>query len=173
MKKNVRARFWLRAVTCVIASFVLAFVLYIFIATLAGDHMPMLFGRGSAVVRSGSMEPELFKDDLVFVKTSKSYEVGDIVVYQSGEMLIIHRIISISEDGETLVTQGDANPSADDPIAMTALKGKMTGKIAGGGKAIDFVRSPVVMGVMLGGATLLILLPSFKRKKKEDEKSGE
>ena len=174
MKKlNLNARFWLRAVVCVIASFVLVFAGYIFIATLVDNQMPMLFGRGTAVVRSGSMEPELSVFDLVFVKASKSYEEGDIVVYKSGDILIIHRIISISPDGETVITQGDANPSADAPINISAIKGKKTGKISGGGKVIDFLRSPVVMGVLLVVAVALLVLPSCFKKKKEDEKEDE
>ena len=168
MKKQIRLG--LRIASCVIASFMLAFAAYFFMATLAGNPMPMFFGRGTAVVLSGSMEPTLSVDDLVFVKKSKDYAERDIVVYKSGDMLIIHRIISISEDGQTIITQGDFNPKEDDPIDVSALMGKMTGKISGGGKVIRFLRSPVMIGLLTAVAVVLLLLPScFGRKKKEVE----
>ena len=67
-------------------------------STLVGNTMPMPFGYGSAIVLSGSMEPALHVDDLIIVKQSDNYKVGDIVVFQNSRELIIHRIICIDED---------------------------------------------------------------------------
>ena len=74
---------------------------------LAGNQVPMPFGIGASVVLSGSMEPTLSVGDLLIVKEQPGYEVGDIVVYQSGSMPVVHRIVDVAED--TVTTRGDAN----------------------------------------------------------------
>lgn len=172
MKKlNDRVRLGLRIVLYVIMSVVFAFGVYRWNAqTLAGNLIPMPFGRGSAVVLSGSMEPTLYKNDLVFVKAFNSYDIDDIVVYQYENKLIIHRIIAISSDGSTVTTKGDANNISDEPIDISAIKGKMTGKISGFGAFVTFLRSPIVMVAILAVAvTLLILSGRSEKKVQEDE----
>ena len=61
-----------------------------------GQVLPMIFGRGCAVVMTGSMEPTLPVDAMIFVNETKDYEVGDIVVIQDYYNLVVHRIISIN-----------------------------------------------------------------------------
>ena len=46
------------------------------------NALPMPFGVGSSVVLSGSMEPTLSVNDLVFIREADSYAEGDVVVYQ-------------------------------------------------------------------------------------------
>ena len=167
------AQFCLRIAVYVIISFVFALCVYRWNAqTLAGNRLPMPFGRGMAVVLSGSMEPELYVNDLVFVKATDSYEVDDIVVYQSGNILIIHRIIEISPDGTTIVTRGDANNIADDPIDVSAIKGKMTGKIRGVGGIINVLRSPLVLMMLGAVAIALLVLSGRSEKTKPDDKTA-
>ena len=102
-KKNPVLRWCLLAVLALI----IGINLYSFNATtLAGNAMPMRFGIGSAVVLSGSMEPTLSVNDYVIVQAADSYAVGDIVVYQSGNSLVIHRVVEI--DGENIIARGDA-----------------------------------------------------------------
>ena len=50
--------------------------------------------------------------------------VGDIVTYQSGEDLIVHRVIEIGSDNEGayFVTKGDNNSSADGKIRYPDIK---------------------------------------------------
>lgn len=85
--------------------------------------MPMPFGVGSAVVLSGSMEPTLSVNDLVVVRAAEHYSKDDIVVFQSGPELVIHRVVSV-ENGK-LVTRGDANDTEDPPISTELVKGRL------------------------------------------------
>ena len=87
--------------------------------SLMGNTMPMPFGYGASVVLSGSMEPALSVGDLLIVREQAHYEAGDIVVYQSGSMPVVHRIVSISEEG--VITRGDANNANDDIISWEIL----------------------------------------------------
>lgn len=48
-------------------------------------------------------------------KSMDDVEVGDIISYQSGERIIIHRVIekAIDEQGWYVIAKGDNNPTAD------------------------------------------------------------
>lgn len=166
-------RFIVRIVLYVIISIVFAVGIYHWNAqTLTGNRMPMPFGVGMSVVLSGSMEPELSANDLVFVKATDQYEVGDVIVYQSGDILVIHRIDVIYPDGETVVTKGDANHVTDDPINVSDIKGKMVGKIAGAGGIVTALRSPLGVVTTLAVAIALTVLSGNAEKKKQDERTA-
>ena len=44
-------------------------------------------------VKSGSMEPAVSLNDLVIIKRGKDVSNNDIVLFEDGENLILHRII--------------------------------------------------------------------------------
>lgn len=69
------------------------------------------FGNYISVVISGSMEPTIMTDDLIFYKEKDTYEIDDIIVFQFDGSLIVHRIIEDHEDG--YVTKGDNNNTDD------------------------------------------------------------
>ncbi len=137
---------------------------------LTGNQMPTPFGFGAAVVLSGSMEPTLKTNDMIIVRETGSYEVGDIVVYQSGNTLIVHRVIA--KDGETVVTQGDANNVADDPIAISVIKGEVIAHIPAVGLVVNALKTPVGILIVLLAAFALTEL-SFRKEKDKDEKELE
>ncbi len=134
--------------------------------TLAGQKLPMPFGIGTAVVLSGSMEPTLSVNDVIIVLESESYNIDDIVVYDNGKELIVHKIIE--KNGDTLTTKGDANNVSDEPISTEAVKGKVVFSIPNVGVVIKALRSPVGAIVIILTAVLLTE-GSFRRKKESDE----
>ena len=169
-RKHSAARLLVR-VLMVIAGLVFGLNIYRWnAAALAGNTLPMPFGTGVAVVLSGSMEPALKVDDLIIVREAENYEVGDIVVYQSGHTLIVHRVIA--KDGETVVTQGDANNIADDPIQINTIKGKVVARVPAVGALINALKSPAGSLIVLLAAFALTEL-SFRREKSEDDKKLE
>ncbi len=133
---------------------------------LAGNKLPMPLGFGVAVVLSGSMEPTLNVNDVIIVCESESYNIEDIVVYDNGKELIVHKIIE--KNGDTLTTKGDANNTSDDPISVKAVKGKVVFSIPYLGLAVKALRSPVGVIVILLTAVWLVE-GSFRRKKESDE----
>lgn len=135
--------------------------------TLTGNAMPMPFGLGISVVLSGSMEPELSVNDLVIVREAEQYAVGETVVYQDGSSLVIHKIISI--DGEEVVTKGVANDAADDPIALSAIKGKAIAHIPFIGAVVRFLKSTVGTALLIVAAIALFELPYLQKRKKAEE----
>ena len=133
--------------------------------TLRGNALPMPFGFGAAIVLSGSMEPTLSVDDMILVTICQDYAVGDVVVYQSGDSLVVHRIIAIADGMVT--TQGDANNAADEPMELTALKGRVAGHVAGVGRLVRLLKTPVVSFGMMGLA-IFLLERSFRKEKQQD-----
>ena len=133
--------------------------------TLVGNAMPMPFGYGSAVVLSGSMEPELSVNDVIIVHDDDSYKIGDVVVYQKGSELIVHRIIDI--DDETITTKGDANNTSDEPINKKNIKGTVVFTIPFVGIIVNFLKSTVGIIILIIGAFFLMEM-SFRRKKEQD-----
>lgn len=105
-------------------------------------------------------------DDLVIVRQTKEYKTGDIVVYQGESSLVIHRVLSI--DGEEVVTKGDANNKADDPVAISVIKGKMVAHIPFVGKIVRLLKTPVVLVLLVAAAILLFELPYLQKRKQEE-----
>lgn len=134
---------------------------------LVGNQLPMPFGFGVSVVMSPSMEPVLHTNDLVFVSEQDSYDVGDIVVYQEGNMLVIHRITNI--DGDKVITKGDANNVADDPISMEDIKAKYSFRIPFIGVIFKYLKT--VPGTLLVLVLAIFLL--YRSRQKEREKDRE
>ena len=135
--------------------------------SLTGNALPMPFGVGVAVVLSGSMEPELSVDDVIFVRQQESYAEGDVVVFQSGGSVVVHRIVKL--DGETVVTKGDANNTNDAEMHVSAIKGIVTGHVDGLGALVRLLKSPVVSIGLLAGAVFLMERSYRKDKQKGDD----
>lgn len=171
MKAKQKKRGVLRAVLFVFISLVLGLGIYAFNAqNLTGNAMPMPFGVGMGVVMSESMEPELYKDDFIVVVKRKDYSVGETVVYQDRRLLVVHEIIRI--EGDMVVTKGKANNDEDDPISMTAIKGEVVLSLKGVGKAVNFIKSPVVTLVILA-LSFFLLIKSYETEESQADELSE
>lgn len=131
---------------------------------LGGNALPMPFGFGMTVVLSGSMEPELSVDDLLIVTPADTYEVGDVVVFQTQRTAVVHRIVAI--DGETVITRGDANSGNDEPITVQNIKGRVVCAIPFVGLIVNLIKTPVGT-VLLLGIAFWLLEASFKKEKEQ------
>jgi signal peptidase len=137
-------------------------------ATLSGNVMPMPFGTGVAVVLSGSMEPELSIDDLVLVRQTNDYKLDDIVVFQDGRTLVVHKIIKV--DGNMVTTKGTANNTEDSPIDVKYIKGEVVWSFPYIGAVVTLIKSPVVTVAMLA-ASVYLLIKSYKNERCEEDKA--
>ncbi len=145
------------------ASIVLGAAVYTWNAkNITGDQLPMPLGFGAAVVLSGSMESELSKNDLIFVKRTNELSVDKIVVYQSGRSLTVHRIVEIN--GDEIITKGDANNTADPPITSDMIKGEVVLVIPFLGLIINLVQNPIIVFFILALA-IYLMERSFRKEK--------
>lgn len=174
--KHAKKKFGKKTVFRYIVFSFIGIVLGLFVYTqnakgLLKDKMPMPFGYGMSVVLSGSMESRLSADDLVIIKATDSYNVNDIVLFQDGNSLVIHRIIEI--DGDTVTTKGDANNVADEPINKSQIKGVLVYDIAGFGAVVNILKQPVFVILILAAAFLLTELSYRKEKDTDTEELDE
>nr|WP_253288503.1 signal peptidase I [Blautia sp. MSJ-19] len=137
---------------------------------ILGNQLPMPFGIGIANVLSGSMEPTFSKGSLLIIKETQEIKKGDIVVYQSGNSLVVHRVIEIQKD--QITTQGDANNTSDPVFNRSEIRGTVIAWIPYLGTMLSLVRTPVGVIILLLLAFLLIE-GSFRRQKDEDEQELE
>ena len=171
--KHQKKRFSKKTVFRYIVFSFIGIVLGLFVYTqnakgLLKDKIPMPFGYGMSVVLSGSMESRLSVDDLVIIKATDNYKVNDIVLFQDGNSLVIHRIIEI--DGDTVTTKGDANNVADEPINKSQIKGVLVYDIAGLGAVVNILKQPVSVFIILAAA---FLLTEFSYRKEKDTDTEE
>ena len=166
-------------VRCIIAVLLCA-VLYTAVVFVAvkiknPNAVPMPFGFGASLVLSGSMEPEISTDDLVFVKRADELHVGDVVLYNTGGSNVLHRITKI--DGDIITTQGDANNTEDKPISASVVLGVYIGKIPSGGKIIRFVTNPpfvmAVVFLLMAAAVIWMFVEDHRERKKLDSIKAE
>ena len=129
----------------------------------------MPFGVGASVVLSGSMEPTLSVGDLLIVREAEGYLVGDVVVYQSGGMAIVHRILSI--DGENAITQGDANNAPDEPIPVETISGRVTTAVPYVGYLVLALKTPIGIAVTIAAAVALVVISGRRDKRSMDEET--
>lgn len=157
---------WIRRLVLALLGLLMGLQIYFVNAgRVMGDPLPMPFGYGAAVVLSGSMEPTYSAGDLLVVKKMDHYQTGDIVVYQSGRSLVVHRIIDMN--GETVTTQGDANNAPDEPFAVSQIKGISVGSIPFVGTWFRILKTPVgLMAAFL--CTIFLIEVSFRKQSDTD-----
>ena len=136
---------------------------------MARLSIPMIFGKGCAVVMTGSMEPNLPVDSLIFITETDEYQVGDVVVInKTGYNPVVHRIVSIGND--EIITKGDANNTVDEPVTRDELSGKVIGYIPYAGLVINYFKTPLGSLVLV---LLILLLWSISEKKASKEEDDE
>ena len=119
-----------------IAFVVLEVVMIIFlVASKIQGKPPTIFGYQTYFIRTGSMSSYLEPGDVII---SKKYEGGELKAGSDGDVVtfyensdksqisITHRVIEIN--GDEIITKGDANNKADDPITKDNIEAVMVYK---------------------------------------------
>lgn len=163
-------RIVLRAVLILVISLTLGLTVYTWNAKrMMHNELPMPFGVGASVVLTGSMEPTLRVNDLVVVKRADEYNVGDIVVFQQGNQLIIHRIIEKNDEEAKITTKGDANNIDDGQIPVSAVKGKYSFRVPFVGLIVKGLKTVPGIIIVLGLSAFL-MIRSWQNERKESDK---
>jgi len=167
MKKLFNAIYWL----------VLAVVLL-----FAGS---LFFSRGNAPtsyrvysVNSGSMEPKIPLGSLVFIKSQKEYQEGDVITFKSeanANVTVTHRIAKVEKDEDIgkfgYQTKGDANEDAD-PELVNPLRviGRVIFSIPLLGYGVTFAKTQIGFGLLIVIPATLIIYSEIGNIKKEIKK---
>ena len=122
---------------------------------MTGKPFPSLGGVRQALVLTGSMAPTVMAGDLILFREQILYQTGDIVTYLDGARLVTHRIVTVQPDH--MITQGDANNVADNPISHSQILGKMIFRLPRIGALAWFLKTPA------GMASVLVLMLIFSQ----------
>lgn len=137
--------------------------------TTARKSVFMPLGFGIAIVTSGSMEPALSVNDIVFVVKKNNYSKDDIIVFEKDGYAVVHRIVIISKKDKTVITRGDANNINDAPIAFSAIKGKAVCSVPYVGAVIRFVKTDKGMISILALAVLAFEVSFLVKSRKSNK----
>jgi signal peptidase I len=104
----------------VVANAVATFTLILFFGFAVAATAPRLFGYGSVVVTSGSMEPSVHKSDVVVTASSDGTDLGEgaVINFDRNGERVLHRITLVTPNGYR--TAGDANETADSELVSPA-----------------------------------------------------
>jgi signal peptidase I len=145
--------------------------LLILLAAVWDNFAPLPLGGQAAyvIINGNSMEPGFHLGDLVIVRPERSYAVGDEVSYRDADLgrYVFHRIVG--QDLERYILKGDHNTWIDSYHPTNAeVVGKAWIHLPGFGKAIQWLRTPIVLAAIAGasGAIAMVVLLVQPNKKK-------
>ena len=75
---------------------------------------------------------------------------------------MVHRILRFEDD--KVITMGDANDAEDDPVPLTAIKGKVVFALPLVGHAVNLLKTPIGILCVLGLA-IFLMERSFRKEK--------
>ena len=64
-----------------------------------------IFGYRVYLIMSGSMEQEISVEDAILVRETNQLLKGDIIAFQNGNSVTVHRIVNIKTEGNTKLYQ--------------------------------------------------------------------
>lgn len=173
-------------VLCVVFGFMLICNIVIIVKGNTSDRPPSVLGVTPLVVLSGSMSGDapdhIEAGDLIFVTeaVASELEVGDVITFMQGKIVVTHRIIEISTDENGKLqfqTKGDANNTEDtEPVSEDDLVGIYRGRIPMVGDLAIFMQTPLGMIIFIGVPLLAFLAYDIIRRQKhaaKDQKKTE
>ena len=135
--------------------------------------LPKLFGYQIYDVVSGSMEPEIPVDSVVYVKETLPEKIkeGDVAAFRSSGSVIIHRIVEKRIVEGQFITKGDANTQVDiEKIPYDAMIGVVTFHIPFLGVVMTVLTSNVGKAYLIcyaaSGAMFYMLAGRLKEERK-------
>lgn len=91
--------------------------------------IPRFLGYEIYNVVSGSMEPEIPVGSAVYVKAADPESIGpdEVIAFQGGDSVVIHRVVKNNAVEGRFTTKGDANAEEDvNAVDYAALVGRVT-----------------------------------------------
>lgn len=149
------------------ASFIAIILLWIFFAPIQVGGQVFYI-----IINGNSMETSFHRGDLVLLRESRNYSIGDIVAYSHPDIgTVFHRIIGETAGG--FVMKGDNNTWTDSYSPKSdEILGKYWIKLNNVGNALTFLRSPLRLAILFGSIVLLIGIIMYLQDQNKKKKSG-
>ena len=147
----------MRKVKGVIENLIIVVLIFFLVIGIIGrlqlsieNPYPSFMGFRTLTVLSGSMSPNIKPGDIVVIKEASkdSIKVGDVVTFNTDNILITHRVNQIVKEGDNLLfkTKGDANNTVDaDAIGANQILGKKIFRIPYAGYVVRFFSNNFIL----------------------------
>lgn len=142
--------------------------------------VPKATGGSALTVLTSSMTPTIPAGSVVVVRpvAYDSVRIGDVLTFQrtpESPALVTHRVTEIrpTTRPRSLITQGDANEGADDPVAEGAIRGRVWFHVPYLGYAKNFAATPRGMLAFVAVPLLFLIMrePGESRRGAKKAKS--
>lgn len=120
---NIVSKIFFSVITIVLLLVVVMVVYNFFQISVLNKKYSNLFGYTFFEVTTGSMSNTIEINDVVIVKITKDIKIDDIITYINDDVIITHRVVE--QNGEQIITKGDANNDLDKPIQRDMVLGKV------------------------------------------------
>lgn len=151
---------------------IIILALFSTILTRIKGEEPSLFGYKLYYAASGSMTPTIPVGSLIIVKETdiNGIQNSDIITFKgSGNTVVTHRVVEISNEKRSFTTRGDANNTNDPlPVISGNLIGKVVVHAAYIGYLLEFLKTKYGLVVSIAVITFMIIL-SLLPKQKENK----
>jgi signal peptidase I len=136
---------------------------------------PTQFGGSASyiLINGNSMEPNFHRGDLVILRESRAYNIGDVATYRHPDIgFVIHRIVE--RDGEQFVLQGDNNDWIDSyQPGQDEFVGKLWLHLPKLGTYIERLRTPWALAIIaaLMGGLAVSTIPTGNEQRRRNRPS--
>ena len=135
--------------------------------------VPVFAGYASMIVATGSMNGTIDQGDMIVIRKTGDYRLGDIVTFLEADssVPVTHRLISYGPEEGTFITKGDANNTADIiPLSDEQIVGEVVMTIPKVGLFIEwFSRKGGIFYFLAIFAVLTVGVYFWNRLKPEPE----
>ena len=141
-------------------------MLLLAIVMLVPVAAPRIAGFETYAVETASMDPTIPVGALVVVQPEGAADLveGDIVAYQRGDVVIVHRVVANQVVEGYLTTKGDANALEDqDPVRYESVIGSVVFSVpylGTFGGILTTIEGKIYFALFIVAALLMIILAS-------------
>lgn len=120
-----------------------------------------IFGYRMYLIMSGSMEPTIHVRDAIITKEIDTPQTGDVIAFENGGIITVHRIIQEYTEGDNKLyqTKGDNNSGIDSGLVQKyQVKGKVICNMPLLGRTVLYLQSHVEILFLLIGVIIIIAI---------------
>ena len=168
--KKGKRRGWIVPLLCNLLGIVFVLTVLAMALPLA---VPRMMGYDVFNVTSGSMDPEIPMDSVVYVEHVEpaDIKVSDVIAYNREDRTIVHRVVTNRTSVGEFVTKGDANEEEDpNPIPYENYIGRVALSVPAAGKFMALYSSNVGKGYLILALACGVMLNMLASRMRADQR---
>lgn len=156
-----------------VCNILMSIIIIILMITAGLFIVPQIIGYKSFAVVSGSMEPNIPVGSIVYAKEIEfnKLQEGDVITFYSGDNIVTHRIVEITDNDKSFKTKGDANNDNDGgKVLYSDIIGKVVFSLPFLGYISMNIKTPLGIAMICAVIFVILLLnyiPEIFNEEKE------